>query len=150
MLHSVFPRVAGFETGEAVAGGKAQGPADFPSESAGDRTRIIDEHGLQGLSIRRLAEALGVNGASLYHHFRNKDEILAGVAELALAEVRMRQPRDAGGGLVDASDERYAALTRALAGRGLSPDEIFDVVAASIIQGIGEAVKQRQARRSSA
>jgi TetR/AcrR family transcriptional regulator, tetracycline repressor protein len=49
---------------------------------------IIDEDGLEGLSIRRLADLLGVNGASLYHHFENKDEILVGAAEFALADVR--------------------------------------------------------------
>jgi TetR/AcrR family transcriptional regulator, tetracycline repressor protein len=49
---------------------------------------IIDQDGLDGLSIRRLADALGVKGASLYHHFENKDEILVGAAELALSNVR--------------------------------------------------------------
>jgi TetR/AcrR family tetracycline transcriptional repressor len=49
---------------------------------------IIDQDGLAALSIRRLADALGVNGASLYHHFENKDEILVGAAELALSKVR--------------------------------------------------------------
>lgn len=50
--------------------------------------RIIDEEGLDGLSIRRLADELGVNGASLYHHFSGgKDEILVGAAQLALVGV---------------------------------------------------------------
>ncbi|WP_081239521.1 TetR/AcrR family transcriptional regulator [Streptomyces viridosporus] len=48
---------------------------------------IVDSEGLDALSIRRLGEALKVNGASLYHHFRNKDEILVGVTQLALADV---------------------------------------------------------------
>ncbi|MFI8089462.1 TetR/AcrR family transcriptional regulator [Streptomyces sp. NPDC086080] len=48
---------------------------------------IVDNEGLEALSIRRLGEALKVNGASLYHHFRNKDEILVGVTQLALADV---------------------------------------------------------------
>lgn len=48
---------------------------------------IVDTEGLDALSIRRLGEALNVNGASLYHHFRNKDEILVGVTRLALADV---------------------------------------------------------------
>ncbi|MFE9924355.1 TetR/AcrR family transcriptional regulator [Streptomyces sp. NPDC005774] len=48
---------------------------------------IVDGEGLDALSIRRLGEALKVNGASLYHHFRNKDEILVGVTQLALADV---------------------------------------------------------------
>ncbi|CNE43149.1 regulatory protein TetR [Mycobacterium tuberculosis] len=48
---------------------------------------IVDREGLKALSIRRLGDALNVNGASLYHHFKNKDEILVGVAQLALADV---------------------------------------------------------------
>jgi AcrR family transcriptional regulator len=56
---------------------------------------IVDEEGLDALSIRRLATELKVNGASLYHHFANKDEILAGVAQLALADVRTPTDPDA-------------------------------------------------------
>lgn len=55
---------------------------------------IIDEEGLAALSIRRLGDELGVNGASLYHHFRNKDDILNGAARLALGEVRTPDARD--------------------------------------------------------
>src|SRR5258705_13677100 len=49
---------------------------------------IIDREGLDAMRIRRLGDELGVNGASLYHHFRNKDEIVVGAAELALQYVR--------------------------------------------------------------
>lgn len=49
---------------------------------------IIDAEGLEGLSLRRLAQELNVNAASLYHHFRNKDEILTNAAALALEDVR--------------------------------------------------------------
>lgn len=50
--------------------------------------RIIDEEGLDALSIRRLAKDMGVNAASFYHHFRYKDDILLGAAALALNDVR--------------------------------------------------------------
>jgi len=50
--------------------------------------RIIDEEGLDALSIRRLGRELNVQGISLYHHFKSKEEILAGTCQLALAEVR--------------------------------------------------------------
>ncbi|WP_066361141.1 TetR/AcrR family transcriptional regulator [Herbidospora mongoliensis] len=53
---------------------------------------IVDDEGLDALSIRRLGEALNVNGASLYHHFRNKDEILDGVTQLALESVDFPLP----------------------------------------------------------
>ena len=57
--------------------------------------RIIDEEGLDALSVRRLAAEFGVNGAAFYYHFHNKDEIIAGAAELAFDVVRV--PRDSGG-----------------------------------------------------
>lgn len=56
--------------------------------------KIIDEEGLDSLSIRRLGRELNVQGISLYHHFHNKDAILAGVCELALSDVRTPNSAD--------------------------------------------------------
>lgn len=56
--------------------------------------RIIDEEGLDALSIRRLGDELNVRGISLYHHFKNKEQILAGACELALADVRTPHTAD--------------------------------------------------------
>lgn len=53
---------------------------------------IIDRSGLDSFSIRRLGTELGVNGASLYHHFADKDEILHGVRLLVLREGRVVSP----------------------------------------------------------
>lgn len=50
--------------------------------------QMIDEEGLDGLSIRRLGDKLNVRGISLYHHFPSKEHILVGACELALADVR--------------------------------------------------------------
>ena len=47
--------------------------------------RVIDAEGLEEFSIRRLGRELGVNGASLYHHFKDKDEILNEVVRLVLS-----------------------------------------------------------------
>ena len=41
----------------------------------------IDEAGLESLSMRMLASALGVKASSLYYHFENKEGLLTGVAE---------------------------------------------------------------------
>ena len=43
---------------------------------------IIDRDGIDALSMRTLASALNVKAGSFYHHFKNKDEILEGVARL--------------------------------------------------------------------
>ena len=49
--------------------------------------KLIERDGLDAFNLRRLAAELNVNAASLYHHFANKDEILALVARLALSDV---------------------------------------------------------------
>lgn len=49
--------------------------------------RLIDEHGLAELSMRRLADALGVQPSSLYSHYATKDEVLDAVANLVITEV---------------------------------------------------------------
>lgn len=45
---------------------------------------VIDRDGLDGLNIRKLGDEIGFNGASLYHHFKDKDEILYEVQHLLL------------------------------------------------------------------
>ena len=42
---------------------------------------IIDEEGLPRFSMRKLGRRLNINSTSLYHHFKNKDEILHAVAQ---------------------------------------------------------------------
>ncbi|MFP4697686.1 MAG: TetR/AcrR family transcriptional regulator [Eubacteriales bacterium] len=42
---------------------------------------IIDEHGLQGFSIRELAKRENVSEASLYRHFKSKQHILLAVLD---------------------------------------------------------------------
>lgn len=57
--------------------------------------RIIDAEGLEALSLRRLADEIGVNAASLYYHFATKDEIVVGAAELALMRTPIHIPEHA-------------------------------------------------------
>lgn len=57
--------------------------------------RIIDDEGLDAVSTRRLGQEIGVNGTSLYYHFKSMDEVLSGAAGLALSEVRTPDEQDA-------------------------------------------------------
>ena len=43
----------------------------------------LDEQGAETLTLRELARAAGVSHAAPYHHFASREELLAGVAELA-------------------------------------------------------------------
>ena len=47
--------------------------------------RILDEYGLGDLSMRRVADALGVQAGALYYHVPNKQSLLAAVADEILA-----------------------------------------------------------------
>lgn len=48
---------------------------------------VVDAGGLQALSMRAVADALGVGTMSLYHHVDDKESLLEGVVEMVLAEV---------------------------------------------------------------
>jgi AcrR family transcriptional regulator len=54
---------------------------------------VLDEYGLESLTMRRLAAELGVQPSALYHHVPNKQTLLAAVADEILT--RGRRPRRA-------------------------------------------------------
>jgi TetR/AcrR family transcriptional regulator, tetracycline repressor protein len=47
---------------------------------------LLGETGLDGLTTRRLAAELGIEGPALYHHFKNKAELLGEMATAILRE----------------------------------------------------------------
>ncbi|MEM9121275.1 MAG: TetR/AcrR family transcriptional regulator [Cyanobacteria bacterium P01_F01_bin.56] len=48
-----------------------------------------DTEGLEALSMRKLAQALGVKAMSLYHHVANKDDIIDGMVDLVVGEIAL-------------------------------------------------------------
>lgn len=54
-----------------------------------DALRLADADGLDGLSMRALAQRLGVVPMALYKHVANKDALLDGLVDLVWAEVAM-------------------------------------------------------------
>ncbi len=49
--------------------------------------KMLREHGLELLSLRRLAEHAGVTASALYHHFRDKNDLLCALAEVGFVEL---------------------------------------------------------------
>jgi TetR/AcrR family tetracycline transcriptional repressor len=56
--------------------------------------RLLDEVGLDGLTVRRLAAELGVRSPALYWHIRTKQELLDGMANAIILRAGMGPPRD--------------------------------------------------------
>jgi AcrR family transcriptional regulator len=48
---------------------------------------VIDEHGSEHFSVRRLGEAIGADPTAIYRHFRSKDELLRAVGDRCLIGV---------------------------------------------------------------
>lgn len=53
---------------------------------------LVDEYGLEALSMRRLAKELGVDPMSIYHHLPNKAAVVSGLVALVFS--RMPSPQD--------------------------------------------------------
>jgi TetR/AcrR family transcriptional regulator, tetracycline repressor protein len=70
---------------------------------------LLDDVGLDGLTTRRLADELGIQGPALYHHFKNKAELLG-----HMATTIMRQSLAT---MTDRGDWRQWLLDHALATR---------------------------------
>ncbi len=51
--------------------------------------QLADESGIDALSMRSLAAAVGVEAMSLYNHVKNKDDILDGMVELVAAKIEV-------------------------------------------------------------
>jgi TetR/AcrR family tetracycline transcriptional repressor len=83
----------------AGTGRTATAAPDPDGARDGDRTRLsksvvvdralalADAHGLEALTIRRLAQDLGVTPMALYWHFRSKEELLAALGDRVWTEI---------------------------------------------------------------
>ncbi|WP_411575158.1 TetR/AcrR family transcriptional regulator [Streptomyces fradiae] len=67
-----------------------------------DRERVLrtavetaDEGGVGSLTMRKIAERLGVEAMSLYHHVANKNDILDGMVDAVFGEIDLPAPDEA-------------------------------------------------------
>jgi TetR/AcrR family transcriptional regulator, tetracycline repressor protein len=82
--------------------GEDGGRARLSKRAVVDRAlKLADADGLDALTIRKLAQDLGVTPMALYWHFRSKEDLLEGVSEQVWSEIEVR---------VDASVPWWAQL----------------------------------------
>ncbi|HSJ45253.1 MAG TPA: TetR/AcrR family transcriptional regulator [Euzebyales bacterium] len=95
---------------------------------------LMDDEGIDALTMPRLAERLGVGTMSLYRHIEGKDDLINAVAEQVLSRVEVPPgaPGDWEGrvvGYLRALRNQalaHPALSRILADRGLTVGPVFD------------------------
>lgn len=91
---------------------------------------VLDAYGLADLTMRRLAAELGVQPSALYHHFANKQTLLAAVADQILA-------RGARGPRPGAWDDQVVAVCTELRDAMLAYRDGAEVVATVYAFGLG-------------
>lgn len=74
---------------------------------------LADSQGIDSLKMRELAQALGFEAMALYRHVANKDEIVDGILDLVLAEMKLPAASDDWAGAIRSSAiSVHAALER--------------------------------------
>lgn len=92
--------------------------------------RVLDDYGLADLTMRRLGTELGVHPSALYHHFPNKQTLLAAVADEILSRGARPLP-DAGW------EQQSRASCQALRDACLAWRDGAEVVATARALGLG-------------
>ncbi|MCG1004954.1 MULTISPECIES: TetR/AcrR family transcriptional regulator [Halobacterium] len=81
-------------------------PTNSPFEGPPNDTReeilraaflVVQKHGYDGLSMNRIADEVGIQKSSVYHHYSDKDTLLLSLVDYVMAELeyRIMQPDDA-------------------------------------------------------
>ncbi len=101
---------------------------------------ILDDYGLADLTMRRVADALGVKAGALYWHFPNKQSLLAAVADEVLGDLERLDPADARRCLGE-----WATSVRALL---LAHRDAAELVASTKAMGLGRVDPTAGARQA--
>ncbi len=51
--------------------------------------KLADKQGIESLSMRKLAQALGVEAMSLYNHVASKEDVLDGIVDIVVEEIEV-------------------------------------------------------------
>lgn len=112
--------------------------------------RVLDAHGLEGCSMRRVAAELDVQPSALYHHVPNKQSLLARMADVIVGGVLEGEATVAGDGsnahahaaVSDADRARSTCVS--MRGAMLAVRDGADVVATAAAFRLGSSAVERR------
>jgi AcrR family transcriptional regulator len=73
-----------------VAPTQTSRPADRREQILTHSLRLFIEHGIQNVTTRKIAQAVGISQPSLYAHFKSRDDIAVELSERAFAQLSER------------------------------------------------------------
>jgi len=122
-------------------------------------TALFAQHGLHGVTSARIARRAGVATGTFYLHFKDKETLFREIVFAALAELRLRQSRAAGGAVPGSVAELRARtaellsfteenrdLIRVVFARGAEHsgvgEEVMDAIVPELQQGFEERLQR--------
>jgi len=112
-------------------------------------TEHVLDHGLDGLTLRKIARTVGVSHAALVHHFATKERLVTEIVELALADTlrlpdapkdRQSPLRGIWKRLTEDTEKRYAKLFVAITGQAVHGDPALREAVASSMRHRAELI----------
>lgn len=90
-------------------------------------SQLLRETGIEALSLRKLADSVGVSRTAPYHHFKDKNQLLC-----ALAEEGFKHWRELAGRIFEQKDlsiaQKYHQFVRAYIGYAAANPELYDLM----------------------
>ncbi len=136
--------------------GKKDGPryhhGDLRAALVAEARQVVETAGPEGLSLRGVAKAAGVSQAAPYHHFKDKQDLLAAVAVDGFRAFGQEMARHAARAETDKDDPMtgFQGLGVGYVTFALKNPALFALMHGPTFQGDGEHPAVTQARQASA
>ncbi len=131
-----------------------QGPGSRAYHHGDLRRRLVEEaivmlreKGLESLSLRRLADRVGVSQTALYHHFQDKQGLLCAMGEEGIRRFDMAVRQSESGG--QTPEARFESFITAYVQFALSYPELYELMFGRTTWRGGTTASFEQAARGS-
>jgi len=107
--------------------------------------RLLDREGAEGVTMRRVAEAVGITPMALYRHYSNRDGLLNALADAGFADLTERL---AGLRLTGAIDRQLLKILDAMLDHAFENPRLFELMFLAKREGARQYPEDFKARRS--
>ncbi|MGB2740877.1 MAG: TetR/AcrR family transcriptional regulator [Cognaticolwellia sp.] len=95
-------------------------------------TKMVTDGGIEGLSLRKLAERIGVSRTAAYHHFTDKNDLLCAIAEQGFQQWHQRASEIFSGAELS-NEEKYRKFVHAYIGFAAENPSLYELMFGRVI-----------------